>query len=110
MLALGWPAGGGVPAGRPLVFAHKATVDGANRWIEEARKLKDAGNYELAIQLRVRGAGWVVKRPGFGEGSKEHAAALHNLGQLYAAAGRYAEAEPLYKRSLDIHEAKSGRD
>jgi tetratricopeptide (TPR) repeat protein len=36
--------------------------------------------------------------------------ALNNLAELYAAQGRYAEAEPLLKRSLAMDEAALGRD
>ncbi|MBM3122985.1 MAG: tetratricopeptide repeat protein, partial [Chloroflexi bacterium] len=36
------------------------------------------------------------------------AAALHNLAQLHQAQGRYAEAEPLYRRSLMILESALG--
>src|SRR3954452_21792402 len=35
---------------------------------------------------------------------------LNNLAGLYLVQGRYAEAEPLYKRGLDIEEKALGRD
>ncbi|MGH1407888.1 MAG: alpha/beta hydrolase, partial [Rhodomicrobiaceae bacterium] len=35
---------------------------------------------------------------------------LNNLAELYSAQGRYAEAEPLYKRSLNIREKALGPD
>ena len=38
------------------------------------------------------------------------ATSLNNLADLYEAMGRYAEAEPLYKRSLEISEKRLGRD
>ncbi len=38
------------------------------------------------------------------------AASLNNLALLYAAQGRYAEAEPLYKRALAISEKALGPD
>ncbi len=38
----------------------------------------------------------------FGEEDPRFADALNNLAELYKAQGRYAEAEPLYKRSLVI--------
>jgi tetratricopeptide (TPR) repeat protein len=33
---------------------------------------------------------------------------LNNLAELYQALGRYAEAEPLFKRSLAIYEMSLG--
>ncbi len=36
------------------------------------------------------------------------AASLNNLAELYRTQGRYAEAEPLYKRSLAIREGALG--
>ncbi|MCW5206486.1 tetratricopeptide repeat protein, partial [Desulfobulbus sp. F5] len=44
---------------------------------------------------------------------KEHphvAAALNNMAGLYRAQGKYAEAEPLLHRSLQIREDKLGKD
>ena len=38
------------------------------------------------------------------------ATSLNNLADLYQAMGRYAEAEPLYRRSLEIREKQLGRD
>ncbi len=38
------------------------------------------------------------------------ATSLHHLAALYSAQGRYAEAEPLYQRSLAIREKTLGRD
>ena len=35
---------------------------------------------------------------------------MNNLARLYGSQGRYAEAEPLYKRSLEIREKKLGKD
>ena len=36
------------------------------------------------------------------------ATSLNNLADLYQAMGRYAEAEPLYRRSLEIREKQLG--
>ena len=44
---------------------------------------------------------------------KDHpdvATSLNNLAALYMKIGRYAEAEPLYKRSLEITETKLGKE
>ena len=35
---------------------------------------------------------------------------LNNLASLYQVTGQYAKAEPLYQRSLEIREAKLGKD
>ena len=35
------------------------------------------------------------------------ATSLNNLADLYQSMGRYAEAEPLYRRSLEIREKRS---
>lgn len=44
----------------------------------------------------------------FGPGDVRLATSLNNLALLYKAQGRYAEAEPLYKRSLAIDEKALG--
>ncbi len=36
------------------------------------------------------------------------AASLNNLAELYGGQGRYAEAEPLYERALEIYEKALG--
>jgi len=44
---------------------------------------------------------------------KDHpdvASSLNNLASLYQDQGRYAEAEPLYQRSLQISEIQLGKD
>jgi len=44
----------------------------------------------------------------FGPQDPRLATTLHNLGELYQVQGKYAEAEPLYKRSLAIREKVLG--
>jgi tetratricopeptide (TPR) repeat protein len=44
------------------------------------------------------------------EQSIDLAASLNDLAELYRSMGRYSEAEPLYQRSLAIHEAQLGAD
>ena len=46
----------------------------------------------------------------FGPNDPRLAGTLHNLGGLYRAQGRYAEAEPLLKRALAIVEKALGPD
>ena len=45
---------------------------------------------------------------GFGPEAPRLATSLNNLGELYRVQGRYAEAEPLYKRALAIVEKALG--
>ncbi len=45
----------------------------------------------------------------FGEEDPRFAASLSNLALLYDDQGRYAEAEPLFKRALTINEKALGR-
>ena len=45
---------------------------------------------------------------GFGPQDPRLATTLNNLGEVYRAQGRYAEAEPLYKRALAIREKALG--
>jgi tetratricopeptide (TPR) repeat protein len=45
-----------------------------------------------------------------GRDHRDVALSLSNLAQLYDRQGRYADAEPLYQRSLDIREKALGRD
>ena len=42
------------------------------------------------------------------DSTPDSAKSLHNLAALYHAQARYAEAEPLYKRSLAIYEKALG--
>ncbi len=46
----------------------------------------------------------------FGEEDPRFAASLSNLALLYDDQGRYAEAEPLFKRALTINEKALGRE
>ncbi len=46
----------------------------------------------------------------FGESAPRLAVTLNNLAELYRAQGRYAEAEPLHRRSLTIREKALGPD
>ena len=47
---------------------------------------------------------------GLGPDHPDVATSLNNLAALYHDQGRYADAEPLYKRSLAIHEKSLGPD
>jgi len=49
-----------------------------------------------------------IKEKALGPDHPDVATAMSNLAVLYANLGRYAEAEPLYKRSLAISEKALG--
>ncbi len=50
----------------------------------------------------------MIYEKALGPAHPEVATSLNNLAALYAAQGRYAEAEPLYKRALAIREKALG--
>jgi tetratricopeptide (TPR) repeat protein len=69
--------------------------------------LYQAGKFTEAIPLAERALALGVKALG-----PEHldvATSLNNLALLYESQGRYAEAEPLYKRTITILETKTCR-
>ena len=55
-------------------------------------------------------AHWQYSEKALGPDHPDVAVSLNNLGQLYEAEGRYADAEPLFKRSLAIWEKALGPD
>ena len=63
------------------------------------------GNYTEAEKQLVAA---VKEAEGLGPQDPRLATSLNNLGLVYDAQGRYAEAEPLYKRSLAIWEKALG--
>ena len=75
--------------------AHMAT--GANAYRE--------GRYSEAVES-FQGA--VKEAEAFGPHDPRLATSLNNLALLYQVQGKYAEAEPLYKRSLAIREKALG--
>ena len=78
-------------------------VDALNREVE---KFFRDGNYTAALTV----AQWasVLAEAKFGSNHPTVAMTLTNLALVYTRMGRYAEAEPLYKRSLEIDEAALG--
>jgi tetratricopeptide (TPR) repeat protein len=75
---------------------------------KEVIGLLASGNYEKgrvlaqkALQIAEQNAG--IDHP-------DVASSLNSLAGIYKALGDYAEAEPLYKRSLSIMEKALGRD
>ena len=67
-----------------------------------ANELFDEGRYQEAIPF-AKEALRLSERE-FGPDDSTTGSTLNNLAFLYRAQGRYAEAEPLYKRSLAIKE------
>ena len=53
---------------------------------------------------------WRSHEKALGPDHPDVATSLNNLAELYQAQGRYADAEPLYKRALAIHEKALGPD
>lgn len=69
-------------------------------------QLKAAGKYAQALPLAQQAVLLAAKK---GADSMELAAALDTLADLYETQKRYADAEPLLKRSLAIREKAEGR-
>ena len=65
------------------------------------------GQYEEALR-RLELA--LKEAEAFGEQDPRYATTLNNLASVYEAQGRYAQAEPLYKRALAIREKALGPD
>ena len=53
---------------------------------------------------------WRSMEKSLGPNHPDVARSLNNLAQLYRDQGRYADAEPLYKRALAIYEKSLGPD
>ena len=64
----------------------------------------------LAVVSAVTAVLWYFKLATFGPEHPDVATNLANRALLYAIQGRYAEAEPLSKRALAIHENALGPD
>src|SRR5262249_7677356 len=73
----------------------------------EVVTLRDAGKYveaaEVATQILA-----ALDKGDLSADQNDVGVALHRLAQLYRAQGRYADAEPLLRRSLDIVERAWG--
>ena len=68
-------------------------------------KALQQGRYADAEKLLLAA---VEEAEGFGPQDPRLATSLNNMAELYRAQGKYAEAEPLYKRSLAIREKTLG--
>ncbi len=76
-------------------------------YMAAATKAYQQGNYPEAEK---QWAAALKEAEGFGPQDPRLATSLNNLAQVYRAQGRYAEAEPLYKRALAIQEKALGPD
>jgi tetratricopeptide (TPR) repeat protein len=90
----------------PPVFAQGAGIE----WDilnQEVTELYRAGNYGRAVVVAKKALQVAEANAG-----KIHPMwpSLNNLAQLYATQGQYAQAEPLYKRTLAIKEKALGPD
>lgn len=72
----------------------------------EIASLSRAGKYAEAL-LRAQAMVDALEKT---TNTRDLAAALSNLGQVYASLGRDADAEPLYKRALSLYEKAVGLD
>ena len=61
----------------------------------------------IVVLIVVAGIGYLATR---GNKHPDAATTLNNLAELYMQQGKYEEAEPLYKRSLEITEKSLGPD
>jgi hypothetical protein len=71
-------------------------------------ELYAAGNYAAALVEAQKFEAGVKAR--FGVNHAKYGSALNNLAMVYAAQGKYADAEELYKRDLEISEKALGKD
>ena len=76
-----------------------STVERADAFKKQAKLPQAAREYEQALDLA---------RQHLGPEDLTTAAVMNNLASLYDDMGRYADAEPLFKRSLAIRETKLG--
>ena len=76
-------------------------------YMDAGTKAYQQGNYPEA-ERQFKGA--VKEAEGFGPEAPRLTTSLNDLGALYRAQGKYAEAEPLLKRSLAIREKALGPD
>jgi tetratricopeptide (TPR) repeat protein len=70
----------------------------ANDLNQQVIQLYNRGRSSEAIPLALRAL--IIREKALGPDHPDVAVSLNNLGELYRAQGRYADAEPLYKRSV----------
>src|SRR5205085_634178 len=90
------------------VRAAPLTEDEVLTLFKKANQLGASGEHATAENLFLQVLPELPRL--FGMGSVPEGSVLNNLAQLYQATGRPEQAEPLFKRSLEIREAKLGKD
>ena len=78
----------------------RAQSAGLNALSRDVARLYQAGKYDDAVLVAERALALAEKT--FGPENPEVGVTLNNLALLFRRQGRYAEAEPLYRRSLAI--------
>jgi tetratricopeptide (TPR) repeat protein len=76
-------------------------TDDVNELNKRVLELYRAGRYSDAIQIAQRVL--AIFKKALGRDHPDVAQSLNNLAELYRFQGRYADAEPLYRRSLAIY-------
>jgi tetratricopeptide (TPR) repeat protein len=91
-------------------YARAAKLQPSNwRYAQKAGSLADdMGDYPAAGALNE--ATLTLTTSEFGPDSKETATALNNLALSYSHLARYAEAEPLFRRAIEIDEKALGKE
>ncbi len=89
-------------------FAQEAGDDGLEALDGRILALLQAGKYPEALPLAEQYAAGVKAR--FGENATQYATALNMQAVLLGAANRFAEAEALLRRALEIDEKVFGPD
>jgi hypothetical protein len=88
--------------------AEDNTVEGLVELIKQVQAMRTEGRSREAVPLAKRVAAAAPQVAG--ADSEATAACLNLAGLVCYEAGEYARAEPLYRRSLEIWEAKLGKD
>src|SRR6516165_4197930 len=73
-------------------------LDEATALEQQVTQLYTHGHFSEALQIAQRAL--TIRERALGPDHPAVAVSLNNLALVYAAQGRYADAEPLYKRSL----------
>jgi tetratricopeptide (TPR) repeat protein len=91
-------------------YARAARLQPSNwRYVQKAGTLADeTGDYPAAAAFREATSTLVTSE--FGPDDVETATALNNLAITYQRLARYTEAEPLYRRAMEINEKVLGKD
>src|SRR5579864_2213432 len=90
-----------------ISLAGPARAESALAQSKRIAELSRAGKYAEAVPLAQA---LVARLEKTSPNSRDHAATLNNLAELYSDLGRDADAEPLYKRALVIMEKAVGAD